>query len=102
MIVRNSDGYIAIKWVINPNGKTAQIEGTDQYYMFRPQNHVVMEWVRPEHVSRLLAVRQKTCNCNNGTFKNAFEYANLIDVNVWTFNNRNTPDEADYKEVVNG
>lgn len=101
MIQRN-DGTIAIKWVINPNGKTVQIDGTSQYYVFTPKNHVVLCWVLPQHVNRLLSVRQKTCNCNGGTFKQAFEYANMIDVNVWTYNNRDLGIDADYIEVPNG
>lgn len=101
MIQRN-DGTIAVKWVINPNGKTVQIDGTSQYYVFVPKNHVVLAWVTPEHLDRLLAVRQKTCNCGGGTFKQAFELANMIDVNVWTWNSRDMGIGADYREVENG
>lgn len=101
MIQRN-DGKIAIKWVINPNGKTVQIDGTDVYYVFQPKNHVVMEWVEPQYIDRLLSVRQKTCNCAGGTFKQAFEYANMIDVNVWTWNSRDMKVGSDYREVDNG
>lgn len=99
MIQRN-DGTIAVKWVINPNGKTVQIDGTDQYYVFTPKNHVVLAWVQPDHVDRLLTVRQKTCNCNNGTFRNAFELANLLDVNIWTWNSRDMGVESDYQEIA--
>jgi hypothetical protein len=99
MVRRNDDGSIAIKWVINPNGKTIQIEGTNRYYVFIPQNHVVMSWVQEQDVARLLSFRQKTCNCGGGMFKNAFEYANLIDVNVFTYNNRHGSLESNYVEV---
>lgn len=98
-MIQRDDGRIAIKWVINSNGKTVQIDGTKIFYVFRPQNHVVMDWVDPEHVDRLLAVRQKTCNCANGTFKQAFEYANIIDVNVFMYNNRHGSLESNYREV---
>ena len=103
MIQRN-DGTIAIKWVINPNGKTVEIDGTNpkQYYVFVPKNHVVLAWVNPDHVQRLLAVRQKTCNCAGGITKQAFEYANMIDVNVFTYNNRDMKIDADYREVDGG
>lgn len=98
MIVRN-DGRVALKWTINPNGKTVKIDGTDRFYVFQPKSHVVMEWILPEDVARLLAVREKTCNCNNGTYKNAFDYANLLDVNLWMFNDRHGSLESDYREI---
>lgn len=98
-MIQRDDGKIAIKWTINPNGKTVQIDGTKLFYVFTPRNHVVMEWVSPEHVDRLLAVKQKTCNCANGTYKQAFEYANIIDVNVFLYNNRHGSLESNYREV---
>lgn len=87
-MIKNSNGQIAMKWVINPNGKTVKMDGTDQYYVFTPKYHVVMAWVNPEHVDRLLAVKEKTCNCNNGTYKNAFQLAHLLDVNLWSTGSR--------------
>lgn len=87
-MIQNNQGQIAIKWTINPNGKTVKIDGTDRYYVFTPSFHVVLAWVNPDDVARLLVVKHKTCNCNNGTFKNAFVYANLIDVNVWASGDR--------------
>lgn len=101
-MVKREDGKVAVKWVINPNGKTVQMQGTSIFYVFTPRNHVVMEWIDPNHVAGLLAVREKTCNCSGGIKKQAFEYANLIDVNVWTFNNRNGGLASNYKEVENG
>jgi hypothetical protein len=61
-----------------------------------------MEWISPEYVDRLLAVRQKTCNCAGGTFKQAFELANYIDVNVWTYNRREGDVTMNYREVESG
>ena len=69
--------------MINPNGKTVRIGDTEQYYVFRPNFHVVMAWVKPEHIDLLLSKREKTCNCNNGTFKNAFAIASMLDVNLF-------------------
>lgn len=82
-MIRNQSGQIAIKWTINPNGKTVQINGSKEYIVFQPKFHVVMAWVEPSHVPALLTVKEKTCNCNNGTYKLAFNYANLLDVNLW-------------------
>lgn len=98
-MVQRSDGAVALQWTINTNGKTVQISGTDTYYVFIPKMNVVMAWVRPEHVPQLLAHREKTCNCNNGTFKNAFSMASLINVNLWSFGNREGDLKSDYREV---
>ena len=98
-MVKNSQGQVAIKFVLNPNQKSVRIDGESTYYTFVPRNHVVLSWVNPEHVDRLLRVRVKKCNCNNGTFINSFQLANLIDVNVWTYNSRHGESSADYSEV---
>lgn len=98
-MVQRSDGTIALQWVINTNGKTVQIGGTGQYYVFTPKMNVVMAWVNPEHVSQLLSHREKTCNCNNGTYKNAFSIAPLVNVNLWSFGNREGSLQSDYREV---
>jgi len=84
-MVQRSNGDIALQWTINTNGKTIRIGETEQYYVFVPKSNVVMCWVRPENVPALLAHREKTCNCNNGTFKNAFVPASLTNVNLWMF-----------------
>lgn len=98
-MIKRADGTVAVKWVINPNGKTVRIGDTNVYYVFKPQNHVVMAWVQESDVPGLLAVREKTCNCAGGIKKQAFELANIIDVNVFTFNNRNGGMESDYREI---
>ena len=87
-MVRNNQNQIAVKWMINPNGKTVQMSGTDQYYVFQPKFHVVMAWVSESHVPALLAIKEKTCNCNNGTYKQAFSLAILMDVNLWQTGDR--------------
>lgn len=98
-MVRRNDGTIALQWVINTNGKTVQIDGTNRYYVFVPKNNVVIAWVQEQDLPRLLAHREKSCNCNNGTFKNAFQLAPLINVNIWNYNNRDLKVDADYTEV---
>lgn len=98
-MVQRSDGAIALQWVINTNGKTVRISGTDTYYVFVPKMNVVMAWVLPEHVPQLMRHREKTCNCNGGTFKNAFSLASLINVNLWSFGNREGDLKSDYREV---
>jgi hypothetical protein len=99
MIVRNDDGKVAVKWVINPNGKTVQMQGTKIFYVFKAQNHVVLDWIDPSHVSALLTIQEKTCNCGGGKKKQAFELANLLDVNIWMTNNRYGEENPNYREV---
>lgn len=102
-MVKRSDGRIALKWVLPRPAQTTKIDGTDRYYTFAPPRfNVWMEWVLPEDVDRLLAFKAKTCNCNNGTFRNAFEYANLLDVNLWENGDRYGKPENNYEEVPNG
>lgn len=101
MIQRN-DGKIAIKWVLNRPAKLTKIDGTDRVYSFIPKFNVWMEWVEPDDVSRLLSFKEKTCNCNNGTYKNAFAYANLLDVNLWMTGDRHGNGvERTWREVSN-
>ena len=96
-MVRNSQGQIALRWTINTNGKTVQMG--EKYYVFQPKMNVVMAWVDPQDVPSLLNVREKICNCNNGTKKLAFEYCSLVNVNLWMFANREGSLLSDYVEV---
>ncbi len=101
-MVKRNDGTIAVQWVMNTNGKTVRISGTDRYYVFTPQNQVVLAWVQPQDVSQLLSHREKSCNCAGGTFKNAFQLAPLVNVNVWMWNSHDMKVSADYGEVPDG
>lgn len=98
-VVQRSNGDVALQWTINTNGKTIRIDGTQQYYVFSPKMNVVMAWVKPEHLPALLNHKEKSCNCNNGTYKNAFVPATLINVNLWMFQNREGSLLSDYREV---
>jgi hypothetical protein len=60
-----------------------------------------MAWVLPEDVDRMLTVKEKTCNCSNGTWQKAFTYANLLDVNLWTYGNRYGDENKSYEEIEN-
>lgn len=86
--ITNPAGEIALKWVLPRPAKPVKIDGTDTVYIFAPKHNVWMAWVKPEHVDRLLAFREKTCNCNNGVYKNAFKLSNRIDVNLWMYGDR--------------
>lgn len=86
--ITNSEGKVAMKWVLNRPSKPVKIDGEDVTYIFTPRHHVWMAWIAPEHVDRLLVFKEKTCNCNNGTYKNAFMLANRIDVNLHLYGDR--------------
>lgn len=99
-MVVHDNGKIAIKWAIQRRmPKTVKIDGTDKYYVFTPRLNIFMEWIEPEYIGRLLSHKEKSCNCNNGTYQNAFEYASLMDVNLYEFGDRYTPEGAPYKEA---
>lgn len=100
-MVVNSQDQVALRWTINTNGKTVRIGDSPKYYVFSPKFNVVMAWVDREDVDRLLTVREKSCNCNNGTYKFAFEPCSLINVNLWMSGDRNGSPDADYQEIEN-
>lgn len=102
MPVVNSKGQTALRWTINTNGKTVRMGASDKYYVFTPKHNVVMAWVDAEDVPALLVKKEKSCNCNSGTFKNAFEYNSLVNTNMWMFDNRDGSLSSDYKEIENG
>lgn len=102
MIV-NDEGKVAIKWAIQRREpKPIKIDGTDKYYLFVPRLNIFMAWVESDHIARLLSHKEKTCNCNNGSYQNAFVYASLLDVNLWTFGNRYGIENNPYKEMIDG
>jgi hypothetical protein len=86
--IRNAQGQVALKWVLPRPPKIVKIDGTDRVYTFSYNQHVCGAWVNEEDVPRLLAVREKTCNCNSGIYKQAFEYQHLLDNNLWVYGNR--------------
>ena len=77
-IVRE-DGYVAMMHV-NTNGKNVSIGGIT--YMFLPAHNVSMAWIAPEHVDKALTFKTNAC-CGNKN-KQAFIFASLINVNLWS------------------
>ncbi len=86
--LRNDTGQIALKWVLNRPAKTIQLQGTKKFYVPKYEHNVAMIWVDEQDVEKILAVREKTCNCNNGTFQQAYGLANSIDINLHKCGNR--------------
>lgn len=86
--IRNDAGQVALKWVLNRPARTIKIDGTGRYYVPVYKYNVPMIWVEEQDVEKILAVKEKTCNCANGTYQNAFVLANEIDVNLHKCGNR--------------
>ena len=88
-MVTNESGQVAIKWAIERRiPRPIKIDGTDRTYICVSQHHVSLFWAIPEDVDRLLAHREKSCNCGGGIKTNAFVLASQLDVNLWTTGNR--------------
>jgi|GEM_PF-2029183 len=83
MIRQKDTGYVAMKWVLPRNPPLTVIDGTNRIYSFSAKLHIWMAYIHPDDVGRLLKQKAKVCNCNNGTYKPGFEYANLLDVMLW-------------------
>lgn len=86
--ITNEAGQVALKWILNRPARTIQMQGTERFYVFAYAHHVPMIWAEPQDVPALLGIREKTCNCNNGTYQNAVVLANQIDVNLHKCGNR--------------
>lgn len=86
--ITNDAGQVALKWQLNRPAKPIQMQGTNRYYVFAYAHHVPMIWADPQDVAVILAIREKTCNCNNGTYQQAIVLANQIDVNLHKCGNR--------------
>jgi hypothetical protein len=81
--VVNEHGHVAVHYIITENSKRVVMDSSHRDYFFNAQNHVNLAWVHPDDVPALLKVQEKSCNCNNGTYKNAFILASLTNVNIF-------------------
>lgn len=79
MITR--DGKIAVQHH-NTNPITIQVEGTDKTYSFTPKNNVSLGWVDEQYLPRVLNIKVKSCNCENGAMKPRFFVASDINVSL--------------------
>ncbi len=90
MIINKETKCVAIKWTLPRNPQIVKIDGTTRFYSFGSRLHIWMAWVNEDDVPKLLKTKAKVCNCQNGTYKIAFEYANLLDVQLFETGGRNT------------
>lgn len=96
-MIRNQDGKIAIKWVLQRiPPRDIQIGKTR--YGISSQRNVHLSWVEDSDLKSLLDYKMKTCNCNNGTKKNAFALASRLDVGIFEQGDRHYLN-PDYMEI---
>lgn len=88
--IRNAEGRVGMKWAIPHRLAPPHIamQGTDRVYTPEYKWNIAMIWVEEEDVERLLSHKEKTCNCKNGTYRQAFVIASALDVNLWRTGNR--------------
>lgn len=84
----NAEGKVLMKWTLPRPPKLVKIDGTDRTYTFTYKMNICAAFIDPLDVERMLTVREKVCNCNNGTYKFAFDFANHLDFNLFVFGNR--------------
>ena len=90
-MIKNIDSnQIALKWVLPRNPQIVKIDGTSRFYSFGSRLHIWMAWIDEIDVPKLLNTKARVCNCQNGTWKIAFECCNLLDVQLWETGGRNT------------
>jgi hypothetical protein len=85
--VVNDDGLVAMQYTISENNKHVIMEGSGGDYFFTSIHHVNLAWVKRSDMTMLLTIQEKSCNCNNGTYKPAFQLATLANVNIYTTGN---------------
>lgn len=89
-IITNEQGQVLLVWTLGERRtpKPVVIDGTNRTYIFSYNCGVCATWVEPQDVARLLSHKEKTCNCNSGTYVNAFAYPTLVNANMWRYGNR--------------
>ena len=93
--ITDSSGNVFMKWALehrnlDPMQKNTvkKLIGNSSVDKFNYNWNIAGGWVTPEEAEKLLTVKLKVCNCNNGTFKNAFIFGSLLDKNLHTTGNR--------------
>lgn len=81
-MIRNQDGKVAVKWVLQRIPPRDIQVGTNRYPI-SSQRNVHLSWVQKSDLNSILNYQMKTCNCNNGTKRNAFALASRLDVGVF-------------------
>lgn len=93
--ITDQNGNVFMKWALphrnlDPMQKNhvARITNSDAVQKFNYNWNIAGAWVTPAEAETLLTVKLKICNCNNGTYRNAFMYGSLLDKNLFMTGNR--------------
>jgi hypothetical protein len=93
--ITDTSGNVFMKWALEhrdfsflQKNEVNKLTGSTSANKFNYQWNIAGGWVTPEEAEALLTVKLKTCNCNNGTYRNAFVFGSLLDKNLFTSGNR--------------
>jgi hypothetical protein len=79
--IRNASGQIALKWALERRmPRNIMIDSSQKVYIFTCKTNVCLIWADEEDVPGLIGLRDKICNCNNGTYGYVVVYATQMDV----------------------
>lgn len=77
--VVNDKGEVAVAYYTTIQ-HMVRVAKTD--YVFVPQHHVCLSWIKPEHVDAILQMVHRCCGGNNST--PAYRLENISNTRVWT------------------
>ena len=84
------DGQVALQQN-SANNIPRQVEVDGVTYTPALRYNVILVWVLEEHAEKIINSpknKEKSCNCNGGTFRPQFFYASQINVNIFETGNR--------------
>lgn len=94
-VILDSNGNIFMKWALEhrnldpmQKNNVKKLIGNSSVDKFNYNWNIAGAWVTPEEAEKLLTVKLKICNCNNGTYKHAFVFGSLLDKNLFMTGNR--------------
>ena len=94
-VIKNDNGELFMKWALahrnlDPMQKNTvkKLVNESSVDKFNYNWNIAGAFVTPEEAEKLLTVKLKICNCNNGTYKQAFAFGSLLDHNLFFFGNR--------------
>jgi len=93
--ITNENGDVFMKWALthrnlDPMQKNIvnKLTGSTSANKFNYNWNIAGGWVTPQEAETLLTVKLKICNCNNGTYRQAFIFGSPLDKNLFTTGNR--------------
>lgn len=76
------DGKVALQqFSANNIPKKVEVDGVRCEPSLR--NNVIMAWVEEKYVPKILEIKVKSCDCNNGAMRPLFFIASDINVSLW-------------------